>query len=370
MKLACIELYRLRMPLVHHFQTSFSKVNYQESIIIRLVSSGGAEGYGEIPASAWPYYCYETVRTAWYIINDFLIPIIRQNNPSDAKTLVSKFRQVRGHPMAKAGMEMAMLDLKASLEHKPLHEIYGGTRKFIPAGISLGIESKPDLLIRRINDSINKGYQRIKIKIQPGWDVNIVKSVRKHFPKLNLWVDANGAYNLKNIKILKTLDRFNLTMIEQPLSYDDIIEHSRLQAQLKTPLCLDESIKTLSDVRIAIKLKSCRVVNIKQARVGGPSNARALHDFLYGHNIPVWCGGLLETGVGRLHNIALASLPGFVLPADISESRRYYQEDIIDPPVVLEKKGLIKVPDSIGLGAQVIKSRLNKYVVNKLTKKL
>ncbi|MFH1227364.1 MAG: o-succinylbenzoate synthase [Planctomycetota bacterium] len=366
MKITNIELYHLRLPLVHHFQTSFSKVNYQETLIIRLLSSDGAEGYGEVPASASPYYSYETVQTAWYIINDFLVPIIRQTKTCNLKLITPNFRKVRGHPMAKAGMEMALLDLQARTERKPLHKIYGGKRKFIPAGISLGIEGSPDKLLNLISDSIRKGYQRIKIKIQPGWDVGIVKEVRKTFPKLDLWVDANGAYTLKDYKIIKALDKFNLTMIEQPLSYDDLIDHSQLQSKLKTDICLDESIKGLNDARVAVRLKSCRVVNIKQARVGGPTNARAIHDFLYSKHIPVWCGGLLETGVGRLHNIALASLPGFILPADLSESRRYYQEDIIDPPVVLEKSGLIKVPDTIGLGADVIKSRLNKYALRKM----
>jgi O-succinylbenzoate synthase len=272
--------------------------------------------------------------------------------------------------MAKAGLEMALLDLRSRIACKPLHKLYGGTRRFIPVGISLGIEKTPANLLKLIGDSISKGYQRIKIKIQPGWDVNIVKEVRNAWPELDLWVDANGAYTLKDHKIIKALDRFNLTLIEQPLSYDDIIDHGKLQSMLKTPLCLDESIKTLSDARIAVKLKACRVVNIKQARVGGPSNAITIHNFLHQQNIPVWCGGLLETGVGRLHNIALASLPGFILPADLSESRRYYEEDIIDPPVELSKGGLIKVPTGIGLGAKVLKSHLNKYALRKTVIKL
>ena len=370
MKISHIELYHLRMPLIHHFQTSFSKVTYHETLIVRIAGPDGFEGYGEVPASAAPYYSYETVQTAWYIIKDFLAPIISNSQTCNMKPATFNFRKVRGHPMAKAGLEMALLDLRSRMERKPLYKLYGGTRRFITAGISLGIEKTPDALLKRIDNSIRKGYRRIKIKIQPSWDVNIVRAVRKAWPKLDLWVDANGAYTLNDYKIIKALDKFNLTMIEQPLSYDDLIDHSKLQSMLKTRLCLDESIKTLSDTRIAVKLKSCGVVNIKQARVGGPGNAITIHNFLLKQNIPVWCGGLLETGIGRLHNIALASLPGFTLPADLSESRRYYAQDIIDPPVVLEKGGLIKVPQNIGLGTQVVKSRLNKYAVSKTSIKL
>jgi O-succinylbenzoate synthase len=263
--------------------------------------------------------------------------------------------------MAKAGVEMALWDLYAKIRGLPLWKLLGGKRIKIPAGISLGIQDSVDKLLTRIDEAIEKGYQRIKIKIKPGWDVDVVSKVRKEFGKINLMVDANAAYNLGDKKHLRKLDRFDLMMIEQPLDYDDIIDHAKLQRHLKTPICLDESIKSPQDARKSIETGACRVVNIKQVRVGGTTNAIKVHNICHAAKIPVWCGGLLESGIGRLHNVALATLKNFTLPGDISASERYYKEDVIEPPVVVNKDGTIAVPQTPGIGHSVKKKTVRKF---------
>jgi O-succinylbenzoate synthase len=267
--------------------------------------------------------------------------------------------------MAKAGVLMALSDLSARKRKIPLFKLYGGVQKSIVSGISLGIQDTPQDLIERIKEAISFGYRRIKIKIKQGWDLKVVALVRKEFPRLTLSVDANGAYKAYDWKLFKDLDKYNLMMIEQPLRHDDLVEHAQLQKKIKTPICLDESIKSYHDAEQAIMLKSCKIINIKQARVGGPLEAIQIHNLCRKNKIPVWCGGILESGIGRLHNIALASLPGFTLPADISASSRYYKKDIINPPVTLQADGTIKVPVKIGLGAEIINSQLEEYTVSK-----
>jgi O-succinylbenzoate synthase len=357
MKIERLELFHLGMPLVHPFETSFGRVSDKETVVVRA-ESGGVVGWGEAPVAAAPGYSYETVQTAWHIIRDFLAPRLKGAEIARAGPLAGFFGFVRGHPMAKAGIEMAVLDLFAQAEGKPLWKMIGGARTEIPAGISLGIEPRVEDLLARVETAAAAGYRRIKVKIKPGWDVDVVASLRRRFPALPLMVDANAAYSLADADHLRRLDDFGLMMIEQPLDPEDLLDHARLQARLKTPVCLDESIKSAEDGRRAIEAGACRVINIKQARVGGPFAAKALHDVCAAKGVPVWCGGLLETGIGRAHNIALATLPGFSLPGDISASDRYWREDIIDPPVKVDGRGSIAVPQGPGLGYTVVESRL------------
>ena len=366
MRINKIELRHLRLPLVAHFETSFGRVNHQETLIIKI-TAGNYDGYGECPASAAPYYSSETIHTARYIIKEFLTPILFKLQIADCRLQIDEFNRIRGHPMAKAGVLMALSDLIARRKHSSLSRFYGGTRKTILSGISLGIQDSLPDLFKRIDTALQVGYQRIKIKIKPGWDVRVVAAVRKRFGHIPLSVDANGVYQLKDAPVFRQLDKYNLLMIEQPLDYNDLIDHAKLQRHLKTPLCLDESIKSLRDTRQAIELGSCRIINIKQARVGGPFEAKNIHNRCRHAGIPVWCGGLLETGIGRLHNIALASLPGFTLPGDISASARYYKKDIIDPSVVVSPAGTIRVPQEPGLGARVITRHLQERTISKET---
>jgi O-succinylbenzoate synthase len=366
MKIDRLELIHLRMPLVHPFETSFGRVSDKETILVR-VESGGATGWGEAPVAAAPGYSYETIQTAWHVIRDFLAPRLKSVEIARAGPIAEFFAFVRGHPMAKAGIEMAILDLFARAEGNPLWRMLGGRVQEIPAGVSLGIEPRVEDLLRQVEDAAARGYRRIKIKIKPRWDVDVVAAVRKKFPSLPLMVDANAAYTIADTDHLRRLDDFGLMMIEQPLDPDDLLDHAKLQALLKTPVCLDESIKSYADGRRAIAAGACRIINIKQARVGGPFAAKALHDVCAAKGVPVWCGGLLETGVGRAHNIALATLPGFTLPGDISASDRYWKEDIIDPPVTVDANGMIAVPSGPGLGYTVVESRVKQRALRRET---
>jgi O-succinylbenzoate synthase len=366
MKIDRLELIHLRMPLVHPFETSFGRVSEKETILVR-VESGGATGWGEAPVAAAPGYSYETIQTAWHVIRDFLAPRLKGVEIARAGPIAEFFAFVRGHPMAKAGIEMAILDLFARAEGNPLWRMLGGRVQEIPAGVSLGIEPRVEDLLRQVEDAAARGYRRIKIKIKPRWDVDVVAAVRKKFPSMPLMVDANAAYTIADTDHLRRLDDFGLMMIEQPLDPDDLLDHAKLQALLKTPVCLDESIKSYADGRRAIAAGACRIINIKQARVGGPFAAKALHDVCAAKGVPVWCGGLLETGVGRAHNIALATLPGFTLPGDISASDRYWKEDIIDPPVTVDANGMIAVPSGPGLGYTVVESRVKQRALRRET---
>ena len=260
------------------------------------------------------------------------------------------FRQIRGHQMARAAVENACWDMTARVNNITLHELLGGTRKDIPCGVSIGIQDTPEQLLEKIGIEIEAGYRRIKIKIKPGWDYDILKLVRQTFPNITLSVDANSAYTLADINMLKSLDEFNLLMIEQPLGHDDIVDHSHLQKQINTDICLDEPIISLDKTRKAIEMESGRIINIKLGRVSGFSEAIKIHNYCYEHNIPVWCGGMLEAGIGRSHNIALSTLPGFILPGDVSASKRYFKEDIIEPPVTVSNDGFIKTPQLTGTG--------------------
>ncbi|HEU5298852.1 MAG TPA: o-succinylbenzoate synthase [bacterium] len=362
MRIDRAELRIIELPLVFPFETSFGREDVKTAVLVRLFADG-LEGWGEAPAARAPLYNEETVGTAWHVLAEFVLPLIlgrEIGHPRDFPRLVGHLRR---HHMAKAGVEAALWDLYTQQQRIPLAAALGGTRERIEVGVSLGIE--PDLpgLLRRVESFLDRGYRRIKLKIKPGWDVEVVRAFRKAFGGVRLQVDANSAYTLEQAQTLRLLDDFDLLLIEQPLGEDDIVDHARLQAQLRTPICLDESIVTPDDARKALDLGSCRVINIKAARLSGLSAGVATHDLCAKRKIPVWCGGLLETGIGRLTNIALASLPNFVLPADISASDRYFHEDVIEPAVTLNPDGTITVPRATGLGAHVDTGRVERCTV-------
>lgn len=347
-----LQLRLVRLPLREPFETSFGSI---DSRLIFLISAEaeGVTGWGEVVAAEAPRYSYETVGTAFHVIRDFLGPVLLAKPIASLKELGNRFAPFRGHNMAKAGLELAYMDLLARLTNRSLSNVLEGTRERVPVGVSLGIQPDIGRLLERVEHYLALGYQRIKLKIKQGWDIDVVKEVRQRYPEILLSVDANSAYTLSEKDHLKGLDDFNLLMIEQPLQNDDLIDHAKLQRELATPICLDESITGLRQAEQALELGSCRLINIKVGRVGGYSQALPIHDLCYGRNIPVWCGGMLESGIGRAHNIALASLPGFTLPGDISASSRYFKRDVIVPQVEVETDGTVAVPQTTGFGYSV-----------------
>ena len=360
-----ITLHHLRMPLVAPFETSFGRITDRDCILTQ-VQSEGLTGYGECVADRDPGYAYETSGTAWHILHDFLIPaILGQDIPGPAD-FQRRVAQVRGHPMAKAGLELALWDLMGKREGKSLRELLGGTRDRVDVGVSVGLQASSAALVETVGRYLAQGYGRIKIKIKPGRDVADAEAVRRAFPVIRLQVDANSAYTLETAAALLPLDDLALLLIEQPLAEDDIWDHRRLQAQLRTPICLDESILHARHARQALEMAACRVINIKAGRVGGLSQAVAIHNICRAAGVPVWCGGMLETGVGRAGNLALASLPGFTLPGDISASDRYYAEDITHQRFVLNPDSTINVPTGPGLGVTVESSSLTRFTIAKL----
>jgi O-succinylbenzoate synthase len=357
MKIEQIELYHISMPLVSPFETSFG-VETDRHGLIAVLRAGGLTGYGECVASREPGYSYETATTAWHILSDFIIPSVLGMEFASPADVIARFAPVRGHNMAKAALEMAVWDVLAQAQNVSLSRLLGGTRPAVSVGVSVGIHPTTQALLDRIERYLAEGYGRIKIKIKPGWDLEVVRQVRAHWPKVMLQVDANSAYTLADQALFEAMDEFKLLMIEQPLADDDIYEHSLLQPHLDTPICLDESIHSAAHARAALGLKACRVINIKVGRVGGLAEARRIHDLCYRQSTPVWCGGMLETGIGRAANVAIASLPGFTLPGDISASARYYAQDLVEPPFTLNSDSTISVPTGPGLGVQVVESRL------------
>jgi O-succinylbenzoate synthase len=353
MKIERIVLRQLRMPLVHFFETSFSRT-YERNIVIVEVRSEGLSGWGEITAGENPFYNEEWTDSAWLIARDYVAPRVLNREIAGASDIDSLTRHIRGHNMARGGVEAAVWDLQARRNGNPLwKEIGGGARREIPCGVSIGIQDTIEQLIEKIETELAAGYQRIKMKIKPGWDVDAVRSVRERFPQIRLMADANSAYTLNDVSRLKALDDFYLMMIEQPLAHDDIIDHAVLQPQLQTPICLDECIRSAHHVEQAIRLKAGRIVNIKLGRVGGHAEARRVHDLCAANSIPVWCGGMLEAGIGRAHNIAMATLPNFTLPGDVSASKRYWKRDIIAPEVEVSAAGTIALRDEPGFGYEL-----------------
>jgi O-succinylbenzoate synthase len=350
------------MELVSPFTTSMGTEYDEEHIIIRI-DGEGLTGWGECVAEATPFYSYETVTTAWHILQDFLIPSVLGKDLSQINEAILLYEKVRGHMMAKAGLEAALWDLFAKSKSISLSQMLGGTRDSIDIGVSIGIQSSIPGLLKTVKEYLTEGYKRIKIKIAPGKDIQFVQALRREFPDILLQVDANSAYKLEHKELFKQMDDYNLLLIEQPLSYEDIYDHSILQREIRTPICLDESIHSLDDARAAIELGSCRVINIKPGRVGGFTESKLIHDYCAFKNIPVWCGGMLESGIGRAGNIALASLPNFSLPGDISASKRYYKEDIVQPEFFVNKDGKMDVPKKPGIGVEVNMEMLEKVTV-------
>jgi o-succinylbenzoic acid (OSB) synthetase len=364
MRIEKIELRHTKMELVSPFETSLGVELFEEHIIVR-VDADGVTGWGECVVEPSPSYSYETLQTAWHILSDFLIPSILGKDFHSIEDALTPYKWIRGHRMAKAGVEAALFDAFAKSEGVSLSAFLGGTRERISVGVSVGLQSSPAELVKVVAGYLKDGYKRIKIKIAPGRDVELVKAVRKEFPKIQLQVDANSAYTLNDIAMLQQLDGYDLQLIEQPLGYDDIYDHSLLQRKLKTPICLDESIYTVSDTRAAIELGSCKIINIKPGRVGGYTESIKIHDYCASKNIPVWHGGMDESGIGRAGNVALASLPNFTLPGDISASKRYYKVDIVEPEFVINKDGIMDVPTKPGIGVEVNVNLLEKVTVRK-----
>jgi O-succinylbenzoate synthase len=349
MRLRKICLREIHLSLVEPFETSFQRTELRRVLLVEA-DVDGVTGWGESTAGEDPYYSYETVETAWHILRNFLWPVLRGKEIQSASEVWDLFGRVRGHNMAKASLEAAVWDAEAKLKNLPLWKLLGGTREEIPCGVSIGIQPTLAALFAKVDKELAAGYQRIKIKIKPGWDLEPVRALRDRFPRIRLMVDANSAYRQEDAPLLKQLDAFYLIMIEQPLGWEDIYAHSLLQKQLDTPICLDESIHAEMHARAAIELGACRIINIKLGRVGGHTSARRVHDICQAKGVPVWCGGMLESGIGRAHNIAMSTLPNFLLPGDVSASRRYWIEDIIQPEVEVTRQGTIRVPSAPGIG--------------------
>ncbi|HEY7113792.1 MAG TPA: o-succinylbenzoate synthase [Thermoanaerobaculia bacterium] len=347
-----VEVRRLRLPLHEPFETSFGSVATRLIVLVEL-KAGDESGWGEIVAGEEPLYSYETVETAAHVLREYFAPALLEGPLGSVEELASRLSVFRGHPMARAGLELAFADLAARARGESLSRFLGGTRDRVPVGVSLGIQPNLPALLERVDRYVGLGYRRIKLKIKPGWDLEIVAEVRRRHPEIQLSVDANAAYTLGDRKRLKALDAFGLLMIEQPLDPDDLVDHAALQKELATPICLDESITGLRAARQALDLGSCRIVNMKVGRVGGYTQALAIQRLCVERKVPLWCGGMLESGIGRAHNIALASLPGFDLPGDISASRRYFARDVIVPEVVLNRDGTVDVPRGPGIGFEV-----------------
>jgi len=363
-----IELREIELPLKSPFETSFGRTTRRRILIVRVFDHDGATGYGECTASEGPFFNHETIDTAWLITTQHIAPMLAAGNLKSAARVNDVLAPIRENRMAKAGVETAIWDLEAKLAGKPLWQHIGGTRDEIACGVSIGLQPSTEALLEKVRTELESGYQRIKIKIKPGKDVNLAQAVRKEFPEITLSVDANSAYRLdKDTALLKQLDDYDLLMIEQPLTPGDLLDHSKLQRKLRTPLCLDESIVCLANARHAHELGACRIINIKLGRVGGFTEAKAIQAFAQQHDMPVWCGGMLESGIGRAHNIALSTLPGFTLPGDVSASARYWEEDIIEPPVTVSRDGTIKAPTDAGLGFAVNEKRVDALTVRRET---
>jgi o-succinylbenzoate synthase len=363
MKIESITLHHISMPLVAPFETSFGRETDRQCVLITL-RADGLMGNGECVATRDPGYNYETAGTAWHILKDFIAPLILGKDIVDAHDFQKRVEGIRGHHLAKAGVEMALWDLLGQRDAKSLKEMFGGTRDKVDVGVSIGIQESAPALVRTVESYLEKGYRRVKIK--PGREVEETSAVRRAYPDLRLQVDANSAYTLKTAEALKPLDDLDLLLIEQPLYEDDIWDHRKLQAEFKTPICLDESIVSPRHARYALEMEACKIINIKPARVGGLSHGLMIHEYCRARNVPVWSGGMLETGVGRASNLAIASLPGFILPGDISASDRYYQRDITNERFVLNDDSTIDVPNRPGLGVTIDEAALKQFNLSEL----
>jgi O-succinylbenzoate synthase len=361
-RLERIEVRRLALPLLHPFETSFGRTTAKEFLLV-AASADGVTGYGECVADSDPFYLPETNHTALHVLRDFLAPMAFARDFGHARDVWPALARVRGHEMAKAALEMAVWELQARREGRPLHALLGGRGGTIAAGVSIGLQRDDAALVDRVAAEAAAGYRRIKIKIKPGRDLASVAAVRARFPDLPLMADANSAYTLDDVALFEELDRHALMMVEQPLAWDDVVDHAVLQRAIATPVCLDESIRSADLARHALDLGACRVVNIKAGRVGGFASSLAVHDLCRARGIPVWCGGMLESGIGRLANVHLQTLPGFTLPGDTSASARYFAEDLVDPPVTVSREGAIAVPERPGIGHDIVWPRVERATV-------
>ena len=364
MRLCQATLREIQMPLVRPFETSFGRTTDRRILLVE-VDAGGVTGWGECIAGERPSYSPETIETAWHVLREFIWPALVRKEFSAAAGVWEMLAQIRGHTMAKAAVEAAVWDAEARLKNLPLWKLIGGKLGEIPCGVSIGIQQSDDELERVVENELAAGYQRIKIKIKPGYDVEPVARLRRRFPKIRLMVDANSAYTIKDAARLRELDAYYLMMIEQPLGWDNIWSHAELQRQLQTPICLDECIHTEEHVQAAIALGACRIINMKLGRVGGFTPALRIHDLCRQNSIPVWCGGMLESGIGRAHNIALSTLPNFTLPGDVTASKRYWTEDVIEPEVTVTPQGTIRVPSDPGIGYEPRRDRIERLTVRR-----
>ena len=366
MKIEAITLREIHLPLVHFFETSFGRT-YSRRILLATVHCEGIDGWGESVVGEDPYYSSEWIDSAWPTLVHYLIPALLGQRIHSGRECPALFAKVRAHRMAKAGLENAIWDAEAIAKQIPLWKLLGGTRREIPCGVSIGIQDSVEQLLEKIQTELAAGYRRIKIKVKPGWDLNVLERIRSRWADITLSCDANSAYTRDQVEHLRKFDPFNLLMIEQPLWNDDVYYHARLQKELRTAVCLDESIVSARSAAFAAEIGACRIINIKVGRVGGFTEALAVHDVAQAHKIPVWCGGMLETGIGRAHNIALSSLANFSLPGDVSASKRYWKEDIIEPEVEVSPQGMIALSDRPGRGYEIKADLIEKLTVRKET---
>lgn len=365
MQVERLELRELQLPLRYPFETSFGRTTHRRILIVRAFDASGAVGYGECTAPEDPFFNHETIDTAWLVISKFVAPLLAAAKVERAAEVNAALARIRGNRMAKGGVETALWDLEARLAGKPLWQHLGGTQTEIHSGVSIGLQADTAVLLDKVAIEVEAGYQRIKIKIKPERDVELVRAIRARYADIQLTVDANSAYTLADIEVMRQLDEYNLLMIEQPLSPGDLVDHAKLQRELKTALCLDESVTTRTEARHALELGACRIINIKLGRVGGHEEARAIQGLCAEQGVPVWCGGMLESGIGRAHNIAMSTLAGFTLPGDVSASKRYWEEDIIEPPVEVSPRGTITPPAGVGIGYEVNEKRVERLVVRR-----
>jgi o-succinylbenzoate synthase len=361
-----IELIEINLPLVHFFETSFGRTYERRIILVRVADIDGAEGWGEVTCGEWPHYSDEWTDSAWLTIEKVLAPMVAGKTVDSAADVWGLMSRIRGHRMAKSGIETACWDLEAKTLGVPLWRHLGGINQTIECGVSIGIQDSVEQLLEKIRVELEAGYKRIKIKISPIWDYEVIKAVRAEFGDIQLMADANSAYTLADIDKLKSLDEFDLMMLEQPLAHDDIIDHAKLQTELQTPICLDEPIKSADDARKATELNSGKIINLKNGRVGGHTQSQLVEKVCRESGIPVWCGGMLESGIGRAHNIAISTLAGYTMPGDVSASARYWREDVIDPAVCVSANGTITAPDTPGIGFEVLRDRIDGLSVRNL----
>jgi len=366
MRVDSITLRRLQMRLKAPFETSFG-TTFDRPVLLVAIAADGLTGWSEVTATEGPFFNAESIDIAWLVISKFLVPLLLGKTLASASEARQCFTPVRGHEMARAGLENALWDLESQQRGVPLWKLLGGTQREIACGVSLGLQPTPEKLLEQVTVELAAGYRRVKVKIKPGKDLDYIAAVRKAHPDTLLSVDANSAYTLDDLELLRRFDDYGLLMIEQPLWWDDIHAHAKLQKQIKTKICLDESIRHLRDAQTAVETGACGVINIKLGRVGGHSCAREIQAYCLGREVPAWCGGMLECGIGRAHNIAVSTLPGYALPGDVSASARYWTEDVIEPEVTVTPEGTIRVPESPGLGYHVRQDLIERWTVEKQT---